>query len=282
MDQQNDSENGQKQSQCSERRYSYLATGPHNLVCEASAMDTDIRVFTDRDELNRATADRFCQAAQQCLGAGRLFCAALSGGSTPRGLYQLLAGPDFARRIPWDATHLFQVDERAVPPDDAESNFRMIREAMLSRVPLPSEHFHRMAAEFGDLGEAAERYAEEIAEFLRPEPGGWPRFDLVLLGLGPDGHTASLFPGTAALDEQTRWVVPNRVEKLQTWRLTLTFPVINSAAEVIFLVAGADKGEIVQRVLHSSLPADSFPAQRVQPSNGQLRWYLDRSAASRL
>jgi 6-phosphogluconolactonase len=242
-------------------------------------MDAEIRVFPNRDELNRVTAERFCQMAQRRLGAGSLFCAALSGGSTPRELYQLLAAPEFARRFPWDATHLFQVDERAVPPDHAESNFRMIREAMLARAPLPSEHFHRMAAESQDLEEAARRYADEIAEVLRPEPPERPRFDLILLGLGPDGHTASLFPGTAALDEQKRWVVPNHVEKLGSQRLTLTFPLINSAAEVVFLVTGADKAETVRRVLRPSSAADSFPAQRVQPANGQLRWYLDQSAA---
>jgi 6-phosphogluconolactonase len=244
-----------------------------------AAMDAEIRVFPTRDELNCATADRFCLAAQRRLGAGSLFCAALSGGLTPRELYQLLAEPGFARQIPWDATHLFQVDERAVPPGDPESNFGMIREAMLARAPLPSEHFHRMAAESQDLEEAARRYSQEIAEVMRPGPREWPRFDLILLGLGPDGHTASLFPGSAALEERERWVVPNYVEKLKAWRLTLTLPVINSAAEVIFLLSGPDKAEIVRRVLHPASPADSFPAQRVQPASGQLRWYLDQSAA---
>lgn len=242
-------------------------------------MDPEIHIFPNRDELNRAAAERFSQIAQRCLGAGNLFCAALSGGSTPRGLYQLLASPAFARRIPWDATHLFQVDERAVPPDNLESNFRMIREAMLSGAPLPSEHFHRMAAEFKDLEQAAQRYEDEIAEVLRPRPSETPSFDLILLGLGPDGHTASLFPETAALDEQKRWVVPNRVEKLNTWRLTLTFPVLNSASEVMFLVAGPEKAEILRRVLHPSSAADSFPVQRVQPSRGRLAWFLDESAA---
>ena len=242
-------------------------------------MNPEIRVFQNRDELNRATAERFSQVAQRCVGAGSLFSAALSGGSTPRELYQLLAGPDFVRRTPWDATHLFQVDERAVPPDHPESNFRMIREAMLERAPLPSEHFHRMAAELPNLEEAARRYEEEIAEVLRPQPSEMPYFDLILLGLGPDGHTASLFPGTAALDEQKRWVVPNRVEKLNTWRLTLTFPVINAAGAVIFLVAGPEKAETVRRVLHPSGAAESLPAERVQPSGGRLAWFLDKSAA---
>lgn len=241
--------------------------------------NAEIRVFPSHDAVNRAAAERFAQAAQRRLGAGGLFCAALSGGSTPRGLYELLVGPDFACRIPWDATHLFQVDERSVPPDHPESNFRMIREAMLSRAPLPGEHFHRMAAESQDLEEAAQRYCEEIAEVLRPEPNAWPKFDFILLGLGPDGHTASLFPDTAALDERQRWVVPNHVARLGTWRLTLTFPVINSAAEVIFMVAGPDKAETVRRVLQPSSPADTFPAQQIRPASGQLRWYLDQPAA---
>ena len=245
----------------------------------AMSLNAEIRVFPNADELNRATAELFVQAAQRRLGAGGLFCAALSGGSTPRRLYQLLADSDFARRIPWDATHLFQVDERSVPPDHPESNFRMIRETMLSRAPLPGEHFHRMAAESQDLEEAARRYSEEIADVLRPGPSEWPQFDFVLLGLGPDGHTASLFPDTAALEERERWVVPNRVEKLGTWRLTLTFPVINSAAETIFLVAGADKAEILRRVLRPTSPADALPAQRINPAKGQLYWYLDQPAA---
>ncbi|HUI43055.1 MAG TPA: 6-phosphogluconolactonase [Terriglobia bacterium] len=246
------------------------------------ALNREIRVFRDLGELSRRAAERFLQAAQESVAARQFFSAALSGGSTPRSLFQLLAEHEFSWRIPWAATHLFQVDERTVPPDHPESNYKMIREALLEHTPLPAGHFHRMKAEPPNLGEAAAEYAREIAASLRPPPAGWPRFDLVLLGMGPDGHTASLFPGTAALDERSAWVTPNHVPQLNTWRLTLTYPVLNAAREVIFFVAGEDKAGTLRRVLHPESPADSFPCQGVIPSDGPLRWYLDQAAAKLL
>ncbi len=202
---------------------------------------------------------------------------ALSGGTTPKLLFELLASPNFQGRVRWSNLQLFQVDERCVPPDDPQSNYRMIRQALLESVPLPAENFHRMAAECPDREQAAREYAEELARVLHPAPGEWPRLDLVFLGMGPDGHTASLFPGSHALDERSAWVAPNFVAKLDSFRLTLTLPVLNAAAHVIFLVAGADKAETLRQVLEG--PEGRFPAQLIQPARGRLSWFLDESAA---
>lgn len=239
----------------------------------------EIQVFADLDQLSRAAAERFCQLTQETVAAGKTFCAALSGGATPRELYQLLASADFSRRISWQKVQLFQVDERCVPPDHPESNYRMMREALLDRVPIPTANFRRMVAESPDLEEAARRYGEELRQVLRPAAGEWPRLDLIFLGMGPDGHTASLFPGSAALEEQKLWVRPNNVEKLRMYRLTLTFPVINAAQEIIFLVAGEEKAEALRGVLKPTSQPERYPAQRIRPTNGRLRWYVDKAAA---
>jgi 6-phosphogluconolactonase len=238
----------------------------------------EVRVFPDLEELSRAAAARFAGLARQREGEGKTFCAALSGGSTPRRLYELLANSEL--QIPWPSVHLFQVDERCVPPDHAESNFRMIREALLARVPIPDGNFHRMAAERENLEEAARQYAFELARVLQPKESEPPRFDLLLLGLGPDGHTASLFPGTAALQEQSAWVRANYVEKLKMYRLTLTLPVVNAARQVVFLVAGEGKADVLRQVLEG--PTGRFPAQRIRPVEGGLSWYVDKAAAKLL
>ena len=243
------------------------------------AAQPEVRVFPNLEDLSRQAASRFEDLAKRRVAEGRIFAAALSGGSTPRRLYQLLASVPFSDRIPWRSVHLFQVDERCVPPDHADSNYRMVREALLTNGLVPAPNFHRMAAELPDREQAARQYAEELARILKPQAGDWPRLDLALLGMGPDGHTASLFPGSAALDEQSRWVAPNYVEKLNAYRLTLTFPVLNAAAEIIFLVAGADKAEALRQVLDASSAAEKFPAQRVRPAEGQVRWYVDEAAA---
>jgi len=194
---------------------------------------------------------------------------------------ELLAGKDFAGRVPSASSYLFQVDERAVPPDDPQSNYKMMREALLDRVPAAREHFHRMQAESQDLESAADAYSGEIRQAV-PVQGPWPRFDFIQLGMGSNGHTASLFPASEGLHEQRRWVFPNYVPELETWGMTLTYPVINADSEIIFQVAGEDKAETMRRVLHPTSPQDRFPAQGIQPGEGTLRWYLDRAAARRL
>jgi len=243
-------------------------------------LNPEIRIFDGLEPLTWAAATRLEEQARVKVIEKKPFAVALSGGSTPKPLYELLGSATFGGRIRWPNIHFFQVDERCVPPDDAQSNYRMIRQTLLASAPLPNENFHRMAAERPDREQAAREYAEELARVLRPEPGEWPRLDLVFLGMGPDGHTASLFPGSAALDEHTAWVAPNFAPKLNSFRLTLTLPVLNAAAYVIFLVAGQDKAETLSEVLEG--PPGRFPAQLVQPANGRLSWFLDRSAAQLL
>jgi 6-phosphogluconolactonase len=172
------------------------------------------------------------------------------------------------------------VDERCVPPDDSQSNYRMICRALLVSTPLPHENFHRMAADRPDREQAARDYAEDLARVLAPTPGEAPRLDLIFLGMGPDGHTASLFPGSAALNDRTEWVAPNFAPALNSFRLTLTLPVLNAAAHVIFLVAGAEKAETLRQVLEG--PEGHFPAQLIQPARGRLSWFVDESAAGLL
>jgi len=239
-----------------------------------------VKVFGSLEEMSWAAACVFEDLSRLKLIEGKSLCAALSGGLTPRLLYQILASPTLAGRISWKNVQLFQVDERCVPPDHPDSNYRMIREALLDHADIPAENFHRMRAEQGDLEQAARDYAHELARALEPPDGDRPRLDLVFLGMGPDGHTASLFPGTPALEERNVWVRANHVERLGMRRLTMTLPLLNSAAQVIFLVAGADKGEGVRKVLEG--PPGELPAQRIQPLDGTLQWFLDEAAARKL
>lgn len=241
--------------------------------------DTHLRVFADLERISAAAAELLCELGRARWREGNTFSAALSGGSTPKRLYELLAAPPFSIEIPWELAHLFQVDERCVPPEDPQSNFRMIRETLLRHAPIPEANFHRMAAEQSDRDEAARAYAAELARILRPGPREFPRLDLVFLGIGPDGHTASLFPDSPALDEETLWVRSNFVEKLATHRLTLTFPVLNAARQIVFLVSGAEKSETLRRVLQPDAGAAPLPAQSVRPVDGVLSWLVDRGAA---
>jgi 6-phosphogluconolactonase len=235
-------------------------------------------VFDGLDPLIWAAATRLEEQARVKAIEKKPFYVALSGGSTPKPLYQLLGSSTFAGRLRWKNIHFFQVDERCVPPDDPQSNYRMIRQTLLETTPLPPENFHRMAAERADRDQAASEYAEEMAGIVKPAPLEFPRLDLVFLGMGPDGHTASLFPGSAGLEEHTKWVVPNFAPKLNSFRLTLTLPVLNAAARVIFLVAGADKAETLRQVMKG--PQGQFPAQFIQPTNGKVSWFLDEAAGA--
>ena len=239
----------------------------------------EIKIVPDNAALNRVAAAEFLGIADSAIADHGRFRVALSGGNTPRAVYSLVAGvrkPEF----PWSKTHIFFGDERSVPPDHPDSNYRMANETLLSKVPIPKENIHRVRTEL-DPESAARDYEEQIRnEFALPE-NELPRFDLILLGLGDDGHTASLFPGTAALGERTRMVVANWVAKLNTFRITLTYPVLNNAAEDLFIVSGKGKAEIAAKVLSKS-ETPEFPAQRVQPANGRLLWLLDQDAAGLL
>jgi 6-phosphogluconolactonase len=240
----------------------------------------EIKIFPNLEELSLAAARRFEELANLRLAQKKTFSAAFSGGSTPKRLYQLLASP--GRCIPWERIELFQVDERCVPPDHPESNYKMIREALLGHVPIPASNFHRMTAENPDRDEAARKYSQEIAEILKPGIDEWPRLDLIFLGMGQDGHTASLFPGSEALDERSLWVRPNFSASMGNFRLTLTLPVLNAASEVLFLISGADKAETLRDIIEGPPRHSQLPAQGVQPVHGQLTWYLDQAAAQLL
>ena len=243
-------------------------------------------MFPTSDALTAGAAERIVAAAAAAVRARGRFVVALSGGVTPKALYERLASAAYAARVNWSNTEVFWGDERCVPPDDAASNARMAREALLDRVPIPSDHVHRIRGEDSPT-EAAALYERELrATFARPvgppdaERDG--RFDVVLLGLGADGHTASLFPDSAALKETTRWVVADWMPAVSMWRVTLTPILINAAAEILFLVSGREKAAILQRVLEGPRQPERLPAQRIAPSRGRLRWLVDSAAASML
>jgi 6-phosphogluconolactonase len=239
----------------------------------------ELRIFETSADLFRGAAEEFCsQAATAAADRGK-FCVALSGGSTPKSLYTLLASGAFPH-LPWDKTYFFFGDERHVPPEHPDSNYRMANEAMLSKAPVPAANVFRIPAEMKDADAAASAYEQTLRNSFKLGPAQFPRFDLILLGLGPDGHTASLFPGSSALNERKRLVVANWVEKFKTHRITFTFPVLNSTACVMFLASGADKAGILREVLEN--PQADLPSQRVRPTNGRLVWMLDRAAAAEL
>jgi 6-phosphogluconolactonase len=239
-----------------------------------------LRVLPGPADVAAEAAAEVAARAAEAVAARGAFTLALSGGSTPRALYALLADPAraFAARMPWGSTQILFGDERHVPPGHADSNFRMAREALLARVPVPAENVHRIRGELPDAAEAAAEYASELRAVL----GGVPEIDLVLLGLGEDGHTASLFPGSPALDERERWVAAPWVERLGAFRITLTLPVLERAREVLFLVAGAAKAAALQSALQGSRGAEPVPAARVRPRDGRLLWLADSAAAARL
>ncbi len=209
---------------------------------------------------------------------------AISGGNTPRALFSLLADPaePYRERILWKAVELYWVDERAVPPDHPDSNYRMTKESLLEKVPIPSSQVFRMEGEL-DPEEAASRYEALIRNNFRLEGAETPRFDVIQLGMGNDGHTASLFPHTAAIHEMGRIVVANHVpQQKESWRITLTWPVINQGSDVFFLVAGKDKTEALERVLLGPNDPETFPSQLIRPATGKLTLFLDRAAAAKL
>jgi 6-phosphogluconolactonase len=238
-----------------------------------------IEVLATAADLFHAAAEEFIRTARTAIGACGRFTVALAGGSTPKSLYSLLASnySNFA----WNRVFLFFGDERHVPASDPESNYRMAQESLIQKISIPAENIFRVPTENPDAAAAALDYENAIRKFFELKLQEFPRFDLILLGMGPDGHTASLFPGSPALAEQSRVVVANWVEKFNTHRITFTFPVLNRAAEAMFLASGADKAEMVRQVLEAtSIPP--LPSQRVQPSDGKLLWMLDEAAASKL
>ena len=243
------------------------------------ASQPQVRVFGSPQELFHAAAEKFCKVGSDAIKKHGGFAVALSGGSTPRGMHQELV-TNFASKLPWEKVFFFWVDERHVPPDSSDSNYRMTKETLLSKLPIPSENVFRIPSELPDAREVARKYEQTIEKFFRPAANAFPSFDFILLGMGPDGHTASLFPGTAALQEQERFVVANWIDKLNSFRITLTYPVLNNAASVLFLVSGDEKAEMVRVALKD--PSANLPCQGVRPVSGELVWYLDKGAALKL
>ncbi len=231
----------------------------------------------------RAGAQLFTDAAVKAASARGLARVAISGGTTPKTMFGLLANPaePFLKQVPWDKLELYWVDERCVPPDNAESNYRMTNEAMLSKVPLVAERVHRMEGELAPEVAAA-RYESTIRNSFKLEGAETPTFDLVLLGMGDDGHTASLFPHTEALNEMSHIVVPNHVPQKDTWRITLTWPVINQGREVAFLIEGAGKTQVLHDVFLGPYQPEVHPSQLIRPASGQLTLLLDAAAAAKL
>ena len=244
-----------------------------------SLMNLELRIFPSSAVLSRAAAEAFTQIAQKAIAEKGHFIVALAGGNTPRAIYQLLAA-DYRKQIEWSRLHFFWGDERYVPSHDPDSNYRMAREALLDHIPVLPANIHRMPTELMQPEAAAQDYEKTLRDFW---PDSLPRFDLIQLGLGPDGHILSLFPNSSLLREENRLVaVVTDSPKPPPTRLTLTLPVINHAAQIHFFVTGAEKAEALRATLEGERDWQKFPAQAVKPIAGKVIWWVDKEAAERL
>jgi 6-phosphogluconolactonase len=244
-----------------------------------------IRLLNTPDDMFHAAAEQVCRIGQMSLTTTGRFSLVLSGGATPRGLYELLAQPPYRNELDWNRVEFFWGDERAVPPDHPDSNFRMAREAMLDKLGIAPARIHRIKTEKADLDEAAREYELEIEQVLGRIAGVSrrpPHFNLFLLGMGEDGHTASLFPGTQALGETERWVVAHEVKKLKTRRVTMTPPLINTAHFILFMASGASKADMLAQVIQGKRDPERLPAQLIHPLTGEVMWFIDRDASAGL
>jgi 6-phosphogluconolactonase len=240
--------------------------------------EKDLNIFANSSELVTALSKHFVELANSSISKRGFFRVALSGGSTPKILYQALASPPYNKEIAWDKVFFFWSDERCVPHNNPESNYLMAYENLLSKIPVPKSNIFPTEGQDKNPQASAQQYEVEIKKYFQLSGHDFPAFDLILLGLGPDGHTASLFPGSEALSETKKLVAANFVEKFNSWRLTFTYPTINQAHNVVFLVSGAEKAEIITQIFQSpgKIP---LPAQLVHPVSGKLEWYLDKNAA---
>jgi 6-phosphogluconolactonase len=246
-------------------------------------VDPTILVEPDAEGVSAAASREFVRCARSALASRERFTVALAGGSTPRRCYELLGADPLRAQVDWGKVDFFWGDERAVAPDHPDSNYRMAREALLSKLAIDPRRVHRIEGERADLTESARDYEAAIARAFGVAVGGPPPvLDLVMLGMGPDGHTASLFPRTAALREEVRWVTANHVPSLGAERLTLTTPILNRAANVVFLVAGAEKAGVLVDVLEGPRDPELLPSQLIRPTSGRLVWIVDRLAGARL
>ena len=242
------------------------------------ATTPELHILSTPEDTAQAATAFIASLARQWIQAQGRFTIALTGGSTPRRLYQILGSPPYAEQIAWDRWQLFWSDERCVPPDHQESNYRMAKEALLDLVPLPADNIHRIRGEATPRDAAAE-YEKAVRRVI---PGARPVLDLVLLGMGEDGHTASLFPGTDALEEEHQLVVANWVPHLQAHRITFTLPLINAASAVAFLVNDLSKAAVLKRVVQPDPGDPPLPAGRVRPASEAVHWFLTMAAASQL
>ncbi len=245
--------------------------------------NTEVRVLPDGEAIAKRCAQRFVEIAIAAVRERGSFHVALAGGSTPKILYSLLVeDPALRSQVPWDKMHVFFGDERHVAPDDPQSNFCMARETMFAKSPLKPEQVSRIKGEFPAAEDAAKEYDQALRTYFKLSEGQFPRFDLVLLGMGSEGHTLSIFPGTKALRENRRIAVHNWVGRVLMDRITLTAPAVNNAANIIFMVTGADKAPALTAVLERFYEPDQLPAQLIQPLNGTLLWLVDDAAGSML
>lgn len=242
----------------------------------------EIRVVEDPAELACVAADEFKRLADKAVRDKGGFNVALSGGSTPKAMFDLLTSDRYKDTIPWSKTHFFWGDERHVPPEDEDSNYRMTKEHLLSLIEIPPENIHRVAAENPNAEEVAANYERELKRYFDLSENEIPRFDLVFLGMGDDGHTASLFPGTDVVHDSEHLVAAPWVDKFDSHRITLTPKVINNADRIIFLVKGEDKADALAEVLEGEKNIDLYPAQVVNPTHGSLVWLCDRAAIGKL
>jgi len=246
-------------------------------------VDRETRILADGAAIAKRAAQEFVQAAAEAVRIKGSFNVALAGGSTPKALYSLLVNDAALRsQVPWDKIGLFFGDERHVAPDHPDSNYRMASEAMISKSPLKREQVTRIKGEYPDADQAALEYEKALCEYFKLKAGEYPRFDLVLAGMGNEGHTLSLFPGTKALHADGRVAVRNWIGKLYTERITLTAPAASNAAHIIFMVTGADKAPALKAVLEGPFEPDQLPAQLLQPQNGKLLWLVDTTAGNML
>jgi 6-phosphogluconolactonase len=242
-------------------------------------MNGRVKRFATAAELRDSATCFIVQSLNNAVTRSGRAAILLSGGFTPKAVYELLASDQYRSQIDWQNVHLFWGDERCVPPTHAESNYRMVYETLMRDIPIPQMNIHRIHAELAPA-EAAELYEQEIRTFFQLREGELPRFDVVLLGIGEDGHTASLFPATRILNEAQRLVADVFVPKLNAHRVSVTYPVINNSHEIIFLVSGVGKADILRKILQGE--PQQYPAQRVIPANGNLCWFIDEDAASLL
>ncbi len=241
----------------------------------------NVKIFDSKSDLIDSSVQMIVDLACQKVDENGRFTIVLSGGSTPKPIYEKLASEPYINRMPWEQTFFFFGDERCVPHDSPESNYGMADKAMFSKALIPDENIFATQDQDKDPESSAAQYEQTIRKFFKTEKGKFPSFDLMLLGMGPDGHTASLFPGSEGLNERQSLVVANYVEKFQAYRITMTFPLIDNADNIVFLVAGSDKAQVLSEILCSD-KKDSYPAQLVKPQAGTLKWYLDREAAAKL